>query len=171
MDDTHSRTVSLCLCCPPPPIISSVKTFSPNLFWYDITAPREVKIILDIFIIHPLFIQSMLCKPVLFADKICQPMQALADRTSKGWVPPGGWQSVKMMLLCVLWVAAQFKNLICWLEPFTCRSGLTSMSGMPCVLIVLGENYKVNNITIFKCFVKQAGTFSASNYTQQKNRA
>ncbi len=39
-------------------IIASLpaKSFPPNPFWYDITAPRKVKIILDIFIIHPPFI-------------------------------------------------------------------------------------------------------------------
>lgn len=90
--ENEAAQPSLVVSCPPsPPSITAsppAKSFPPNPFGYDITARHKVKIILDIFIIHPPLFSLRSELPVLFADKNLLADAASADHTSKRSVFP-----------------------------------------------------------------------------------
>lgn len=89
---THSTTLLLCLAYPLPPPLSSL--LSPaNRFQqihFDTTSqhPQNEDNPWHFYHSNPLLFSLRSALPVLFADKICQPIQALADHTSKRSASP-----------------------------------------------------------------------------------
>lgn len=89
---TYSTTLLLCLAYPLPPPLSSLLSpanrFQQIHFDTTLQHPQNEDNPWHFYHSNPLLFSLRSALPVLFADKICQPIQALADHTSKRSASP-----------------------------------------------------------------------------------